>query len=203
MPNRDGSRHNRECAISPCTQSHRCCHGNIDRPRRRFKATDRRSPRAMAMPRHRVRPSPKSPLRGLNLRFGGRAALRRYARRRRGSADRSPRTNIASSAAHDPAGHEQPVQVIPGAEVHGALPPAAWTLSGHPIVEYHDTNVVFLCPPPVPSFLEKDKGLLRKRQRTVPRRSCGIGRRRARSGRYRQYGKTSARRRRRSPSRSI
>ena len=43
----------------------------------------------------------------------------------------------------------------------------------------------------------------RRRQRTGPRRSCGIALWRARSGRYRQYGKTSARRSRRSPSYSI
>src|SRR5207245_815795 len=30
--------------------------------------------------------------------------------------------------------------------------------SGHPVAKYHDTNVVFLCLPPVPVFLEKDKG---------------------------------------------
>jgi Arm DNA-binding domain len=45
--------------------------------------------------------------------------------------------------------------------------------------------------------------LPRRRQRIGLRRSCGIGRRRARSGRHRQYGKTSARRSRRSPSHSI
>ena len=52
------------------------------------------------------------------------------------------------------------------------------------VVKDHDTDVGFLCPLPLPVFLEEDK--------TGPRRSCGIGRRRERSGRHRQYGKTVA-----------
>jgi hypothetical protein len=28
---------------------------------------------------------------------------------------------------------------------------AAWSLSGHPVVKYHDTDVGFLCLPPLPS----------------------------------------------------
>jgi hypothetical protein len=35
------------------------------------------------------------------------------------------------------------VQVIPEAEVHGGPSPAAWSLSGHPVVKYHDTDVGF------------------------------------------------------------
>jgi hypothetical protein len=31
-------------------------------------------------------------------------------------------------------------------------------LSGHPVVKYHDTDVGFLCPLPLPVFLEEDKG---------------------------------------------
>ena len=45
--------------------------------------------------------------------------------------------------------------------------------------------------------------LARRRQRTGRRRSCGIAHWRARSGRYRRYGKTSAKRSRRSPSHNI
>jgi hypothetical protein len=29
---------------------------------------------------------------------------------------------------------------------------------GHPLVKYHDTDVGFLCPLPLPVFLEEDKG---------------------------------------------
>src|SRR5207244_3059970 len=65
--------------------------------------------------------------------------------------------HVVSSAAHDPTGHEQPVQVIPEEEVHGTPSPAAWSLNGHPVVKYHDTDVVFRCPLPLPVFLEKDK----------------------------------------------
>src|SRR5713226_369172 len=38
-------------------------------------------------------------------------------------------------------GHEQPVQVIPEAEVHGGPSPAAWSRSAHPVVKYHGTDV--------------------------------------------------------------
>src|SRR3984893_19539590 len=43
-------------------------------------------------------------------------------------------------------GHQQPVQVISEAEVHGGPSPAALSLSGHPVVKYHDIDVGFLCP---------------------------------------------------------
>jgi len=43
------------------------------------------------------------------------------------------------------------VQVIPEAEIHGGPSPAAWSLSGHPVVKYHDTDVGFLCPLLLPS----------------------------------------------------
>src|SRR5712691_13359581 len=36
--------------------------------------------------------------------------------------------------------------------------PAVCSLTGHPVVKYHDTDVGFLCPLPLPVFLEKDKG---------------------------------------------
>src|SRR5713226_2827074 len=55
-------------------------------------------------------------------------------------------------------GHEQPVQVIPEAEVHGGPSPRLGALIGHAVVKYHDTDVGFLCPLPLPVFLEEDKG---------------------------------------------
>src|SRR5712691_4436035 len=55
-------------------------------------------------------------------------------------------------------GYEQPVQVIPEAEVPGGPSSAARSLSGDPIVKHHDTDVGFLYPLPLPVFLEEDKG---------------------------------------------
>src|SRR6266851_7049332 len=72
-----------------------------------------------------------------------------------------PIGSVSSSIARVPttlSGHEQPVQVIPEAEVHGGPSPAAWSRSAHPVVKYHGTDVGFLWPPRVPVFLEKDKG---------------------------------------------
>src|SRR6266851_1175659 len=72
-----------------------------------------------------------------------------------------PIGSVSSSIARLPTtllAHEQPVQVMPEAEVHGGPSPAAWSLSGHPVVKDHDTDVGFLCPLPLPVFLEEDKG---------------------------------------------
>jgi len=79
----------------------------------------------------------------------------------------------------------------------GHDPPASETLHliGHPVVKYHDTDVG--------SSARCRFASPRRRQRTGRRRSCGIAHWRARSGRHRRYGKTSARRSRRSPSHSI
>ena len=63
---------------------------------------------------------------------------------------------------------------------------------GHPVVRYHGTD-----------FGSPSSCLSRRRQRTGPRRSCGIGHSWARSGRHRQCGRTTATRSRQSPSRSI
>jgi hypothetical protein len=56
-------------------------------------------------------------------------------------------------------GHEQPVQVIPGAEVHReAFRRRLGALIDHAVGKYHDTDVGFLCPLPLPVFLDEDKG---------------------------------------------
>jgi hypothetical protein len=56
-------------------------------------------------------------------------------------------------------GHEQPVQVIPEAEVHGeAFRRRLGALIDHAVGKYHDTDVGFLCPLPLPVFLDEDKG---------------------------------------------
>src|SRR5437899_6593328 len=47
-----------------------------------------------------------------------------------------------------------------GAHANNHHGPASETLhpSGHAVVKYHDTDVGFLCPLPLPLFLEEDKG---------------------------------------------
>ena len=87
----------------------------------------------------------------------------------------SHRTNVISSAAHDPAGHEQPVQV-PRSEssrrpVAGGLEPKR---SSGGQVSRHRGRL------PLPAA---SSCLPRRRQRLGPRRSCGRERRRARLGR--------------------